>query len=210
MGLIDNALQRLTSKYNKNSDSNIAKLIEVVTDEIQLLKNSKDDIKAIRDIDQAYGEHLDRIGKNLQQERGQLNDSVYTLLLKGKVARNLADGTINNIIDILNTMLDIENNEVTINRWPNDEPASLYIEIPLSPISDAGMTRQQFLAILHRIVVAGVRPYTTLNGTLEFSDEADGIIYSSEEGLSNEDRTTGGYLGGFYEPVESPPLPGWE
>lgn len=210
MSLLDDMKERLTHVYNDSDSSNLMKLIKVFVNQIEVLQNSKTDIKNIRDIDQAYGKNLDRIGENVQQERGSLDDSIYKLLIKGKIARNLSDGTINSVINVVSVMLDCNEEEVKIELNPDNEKAAIYFDIPLQPVLDAGMTRDQFLAILHRIIIAGVRAYTTLSGTFEFSDVTDGETFDSNKGFADVDQTTGGYLGGYYEPPESPPLPGWE
>lgn len=58
-------LKKLTDNYVKSPASNIGKLFRIFYDEVQEIKQTFEKIERYRDIDEALGSTLDRIGKNL-------------------------------------------------------------------------------------------------------------------------------------------------
>ncbi|MGG0757890.1 hypothetical protein ABE070_26450, partial [Brevibacillus laterosporus] len=81
-------LKKLTDNYVKSPGSNIGKLFRIFYDEVQEIKQTFKKIERYRDIDEALGSTLDRIGKNLNQPRSHLGDDSYRVLLKTKIKRN--------------------------------------------------------------------------------------------------------------------------
>jgi hypothetical protein len=210
MTLKERVLQGLTSIYNKTQDSNIGKLITIVTNQIDEIYIEKDKVKENRDVDQAFGETLDKIGEGVQQERGALDDPTYRLLIKSKVARNRSTGDINTLLDVMETMLDVEKKDILLEENPGDEPVSLYFEIPLVAVGQYNITREHFVTILNRIAAAGVRPYTRLNGTFEFGDVNNGPEIDNDAGFGDlNDESTGGFFGSWHEPENPVELPDW-
>lgn len=209
MSLKDRLIAGLTSIYDKTQDSNIGKLIKIVTNQIDEIYLINDEIKESRNVDQAFGETLDKIGEAVQQQRGELQDPTYRLLIKSKVARNRSTGDINSLLNVMSTMLDIDISEVTLEENPGEEPASVYVEMPLSAIGKYELTREHFVIIINRITSAGVRAYTMLNGTFELGG-ANSITYNSDTGLGDvNDDTVGGELGSWHEPINPVELPDW-
>lgn len=203
-------IKRLTDVFAKSPDSNIGKLIGIMTEQLQELEQTFERVRAWRDIDQAEGTTLDRIGSNVGQPRGVATDQVYRILIKSKIARNLSTGDINTIIRVLSTALDCEPNEVRITELYNDplepEPAALsLIQVPLSKINEIGMSPYQFGRIVQRTVAAGVRvSVIELTGTFAFGDDT---VTDNEAGFADLDGTVGGYLGAAYSPENDPDLP---
>ncbi len=60
-------LRRLTDVFSKNPNSNIGKLLTIMADQIRELTETQNRIRDWRDIDQAQGTTLDRIGQNVGQ-----------------------------------------------------------------------------------------------------------------------------------------------
>ncbi|WP_018250308.1 hypothetical protein [Orenia marismortui] len=208
MNLKERLLEALTSVYTKTQDSKIAKFITLVTEQIDEIYVVKDKIKDSRNIETAFGETLDKIGEAVQQERGSLGDPTYRLLIKSKVARNRSTGDINTILTVMESMLDIRQEYILLEENPGNEPASVYIEIPLVAVGQYNITREHFITILNRITAAGVRPYTRLNGTFEFSDGSPEVDNNAGFGdLNNE--STGGFFGSWHEPENPVELPDW-
>lgn len=223
----------LPSHYSDKDDSNVAKLLEIIANEIDEIKSVNDEIELIRDLDEAYGKTLDRIGENVQQERGSLDDLTFRLLIKTKIARNRSSGTINKLIEIIASMVSISEDEVIIEENPYDEYAAIYVDIPMDSISKLQLTREHFITILNRISAAGVRVYTTLEGTFQFGDvnsepktifdynhgfsnlyddDKFAMSYSDERMMENyifAGKEDGGYLTSWHEPEEAKELPNW-
>jgi len=205
-----NMLKRLTDNYRKDPESNVGKLLNIAAGELEDIKASIEKTGQWRSIDDAQGKTLDRIGANFQQLRGQAPDSVYRILIKSKIARNLSDGSINTLIQTLAITLDIEPEGIKIRELWSDaspEPAAIFIGVPYDALNVVGMTLNQFGRLCNRIVAAGVRADVLVEGTFEFSSIVDESETDSEAGFSNLEQTTGGYLGAAYDPVYDPDLP---
>lgn len=202
---------KLPSCYNLKYDSNLSKLISIFEDEINELNQNNIDLKTILNIENAYGKTLDKIGILLQQPRGELTDEVYRIVLKGAVAKNTSDGSVNKIISVVSNMLNIDESGINIEQNPDSEPAEVYITTPLTAIGSTGITRNQFVVLMNNIVGAGIEVGTLLSGTFYLGDEADYPETSISNGLADEsDLTTGGTLGAYYETDDEATIPGWE
>lgn len=149
-----------TDHFRKDEESNTHKLMQLFSDELQLLEETNNRIIEWRNIDKAEGKALDLIGQNVVQPRGTTNDERYRIMLKTKIARNLADGTINGLIKAMAYALQLDMSEIEITElWELlDEPAAIGLEaLPPEKIKDAGFTQEQFYQLLKTLIAAGVR-----------------------------------------------------
>jgi hypothetical protein len=123
-------VKRLTDNYKKNPESNIGKLLSIIDFELDRLKETYKLIDSYRAIDNATGQTLDNIGKNVLQERGGMDDITYRLFLKVKIRSNLSGGQIETINDIMTTILGdnyLGLREVWDNSTYGNEPAAFEI-----------------------------------------------------------------------------------
>ncbi len=123
-------VKRLTDNYKKNPESNIGKLLSIIDFELDRLKDTYKLIDSYRAIDNATGETLDNIGKNVLQERGGMDDITYRLFLKTKIRANLSGGQIETINDIMTVILGdnyLGLREVWDNSTYSNEPAAFEI-----------------------------------------------------------------------------------
>lgn len=205
-------MKRFADYFSKHPTSNLSKLISIFSDELIELQETNKRILLWRDIDKAHGNALDLIGENVIQDRGVATDEVYRILLKSKMARNLSDGTINMIIQIISIALSTEPSTIKIVEKWNDiddpEPAAIkLIELPLTKINEAGLDPMNFIRIVQRTVAAGVKVgVIELTGTFEFGDELNAIENMNGFGDIN-DESIGGYLGAVYTPSIDQELP---
>lgn len=205
-------VKRFSDYFDKTPDSNISKLMSIFSAEAQEIKETNDRIRQWRNIDDAEGVGLDLIGQNVNQSRGVANDEVYRILLKSKIARNLSDGTIDMIIQVLAIALSIDPKMIKIKEKWNDqeepEPAAIkVIELPLTKLNEAGLDPTNFVRIVQRTVAAGVKVgVIELTGTFEFGDLTNSIDNTKGFGDINDD-TIGGYLGAAYAPSQDNELP---
>ncbi|AJK87692.1 MULTISPECIES: DUF2612 domain-containing protein [Lysinibacillus] len=205
-------VKRFSDYFDKTPDSNISKLMSIFSAEAQKIKETNDRIRQWRNIDDAEGVGLDLIGQNVNQSRGVANDEVYRILLKSKIARNLSDGTIDMIIQVLAIALSIDPKMIKIKEKWNDqeepEPAAIkVIELPLTKLNEAGLDPTNFVRIVQRTVAAGVKVgVIELTGTFEFGDLTNSIDNTKGFGDINDD-TIGGYLGAAYAPSQDNELP---
>ncbi len=207
MSILTDMLQRLTDNYAKDPESNIGKLLGIVAGELEELRDTIERIDLWRDIDEAEGSTLDRIGKNVQQLRGQATDPVYRILLKTKIARNMSDGAINTIIRVLSIALQAEPEEIVIEELWETEPATIHISVPTEVLNASGFSLSQFGRLVNRIVAAGVKAYVLLEGTFAFSSIVDESENDPDAGYADLAQTTGGYFGAIYDPGDETDLP---
>lgn len=200
-----------TDYFRKKEDSNLYKLISLFSTELEHVKETNDLIIEWRDIDKAQGKALDLIGENINQSRGVATDEVYRVLLKSKIARNLSNGTINTIINVISLALSTDKKNIKIvEGWTdknNPEPASIkLIEMPLEAINRAGLDPENFVRIIQKTVAGGVKVQSIeLNGTFEFGDAS--LSIDDSKGFSDVNGATGGYLGAAFNPSMQQDLP---
>lgn len=205
-------MSRFADYFAKHPNSNFSKLISIFSDELIVLENTNKQILLWREIDNAKGNALDLIGENVIQNRGVATDEVYRILLKSKIARNLSDGTINTIIQVISIALSTDPSTIKIVEKWNDvdepEPAAIkLIELPLTKINEAGLDPLNFIRIIQRTVAAGVKVgVIELSGTFEFGDTTNSIDNMKGFGDINH-NSIGGYLGAVYTPATDQELP---
>ncbi|MCY8061590.1 DUF2612 domain-containing protein [Bacillus spizizenii] len=208
--MIKDLIGKLTDAFLKDEKSNIGKLFLIVDEQLTALKSALITAENWRDIDAAKGKALDLLGDNVSQNRGRATDEIYRVLIRGKVARNVSDGTTNRIIEALAKTLNCKPSEIHIvssKENNEDEPAAIIVKkAPIEALSKVGMSATQFSNIVQKTVAAGVRvAYVDLNGTFRFSSSANSIE-TSQYGFST-DGTDGGTLGGIFQPEDDYPLP---
>lgn len=160
-----------TDHFRKDEESNTYKLMQLFSDELQLLEETNNRIIEWRSIDKAEGKALDLIGQNVVQSRGTATDEVYRIMLKTKIARNLADGTLNGLITAIAYVLQVDKKEIKVTEmWDLlNQPACIAVEaIPLDKINDAGLTANEFEDILRSLVSAGVKLLLMSSGGDEY------------------------------------------
>jgi hypothetical protein len=213
MSFFTDMLNRLTDAYRKDPESNIGKIIKILTDELDLLKSTFDRIEEWRDVEKAEGAVLDDLGSNVGQPRGAATDEIYRILLRSKVARNFSDGTIDSIIRVISIAVKADPKEIRIKELYNDpntpEPAAIgLIQLPLRKLNEVGMSPKQFVQIVQKTVAAGIRVANIeLTGTFSFSSHPTEPEYSDTEGFADIDQTTGGYLGALFVDSNDADLP---
>ncbi|MEH7801032.1 hypothetical protein V7274_10470 [Bacillus pumilus] len=208
--MIKDLISKLTDAFQKDEKSNIGKLFLIVDEQLTAARKTLTTAEKWRDIDNAKGRGLDLIGDNVAQNRGRATDEIYRVLIRGKVARNISDGTTNRIIEALAKTLNCAYDEInifTVKEDNEDEPAAIIVKkAPLEALNKVGMSATQFSSIVQKTVAAGVRvAYINLNGTFSFSSIPN-EIETSQFGFSS-DGIDGGTLGGIFEPEDDYPLP---
>ena len=182
--------------------SNNAKILEIERISHNVLLDDVQDVFAVLDIDNAKGKTLDLYGDMLRQPRGIATDAQYRILLKSKIMQNCCLGDYNSVLNAICKTFGCKPSEITVAEL--DEPCSIEItDLPLEKINNAGVTTEQAVAIINRLLPVGTKLKTFLfEGTFEFSvDETDmnidgtakGFTYT-EEDMTNPDAV-GGYLG---------------
>ena len=200
----------LPDSYAKDVGTNNYKIIQCITPELDLLKETFEEMKRSLNIEYAYGMTLDKVGRNVNQTRGTTNDTVLRTLIKAKIAADMSEGTINILLDVIGFIIGDEDQRSQIIELYNvegaEEPAAFQVVAPIDGIMGAGVSLSQFVQLLMNVKAAGVRVTADLQGTFDFGEIAD---YGPEhdEGFGDIEQTVGGTLGVLYDPDSDDPLP---
>ncbi len=213
MGVFLNMFRRLTDAYTKNPNSNVGKLLVILSGELDELNRTLEKIEQWRDVNQAEGTTLDLIGQGIGQARGQATDEVMRILIRARVAQNLSNGTFNSVLNALSKSLNTtpDNFEIIpLYNHPIDaEPAALSVTgLPLNVLNASGLTVRQFGQIAQKVVGAGVRvTVVQVVGTFSFSSQTNTSETDVNAGFAPLDQSTGGTLGDAYDPENEIDLP---
>lgn len=107
MSFFEKFIEKLPSSLNSEPGTNFEKLAKFLSlgfDDIQLLFNN---IQKYRNIDQAKGKLLDRIGEKYDVKRGPADDDFYRLMIKSKLAIRKGDTSINGLLTTMQNALGI-------------------------------------------------------------------------------------------------------
>lgn len=205
MAEIDDSLERLPHPYEKRKSVPnkpvpvLWRFLSIFTQEIDLLKKTREDIQAAQDINQAFGSSLDKIGANVQQLRGKTNDNVYRTLIKTKIIRNINQGDVNNLIEVIASSMGADPSQVEIiEKWTlsSPEPAGLIIKPPIQALLNIGLTPAQFTTLMNRMAAGGVSVDALYRGSFRFSATYGQPVFNSDKGFNR------GTLGAFYSPLD--------
>jgi hypothetical protein len=202
--------RKLTDVFTKKSDSNVGKLVLLLSERIDLLNETFTKIESWRDIDTAQGSTLDLIGENVGQNRGMTTDEMLRVLIKARIARNSSDGTFNSVINALARSINADPSKISMRAlYDEGEPAAVIIEnVPLAELNKVGMTAVQFGYIAQKIVAAGIKVASIdLTGTFAFSSQNGVVETDPATGFAPLDQSTGGTLGATFDPDEQINLP---
>lgn len=212
MSLFQDMFRKLTDAYTKNENSNVGKVLLLLSEQIDDLNGTLTTVENYRDLNSATGTTLDLIGQAVGQPRGKATDEVYRILIRARIARNASDGTTDKIILALSLALNTNPSNIKISELSDGgvyEPATIgLVNLPLEALLNAGMTASQFGILMQRVAAAGVRVASVdLTGTFQLSDSANSSIIDVERGLADLEQTTGGTLSGSFSPEDDVELP---
>ena len=175
-------VENLPDSYKKTTGSNNAKILEIDRAQVQRIRNAAADVRAVLDIDEAYGRTLDLYGARLGQLRGQSNDAQYRILLKAKIARELCNGNQPDIMRCIALTFSCNPSEVRIMESDSASGGISSISFPLNAVISAGFTNAQAAEIIKSLLPIGVKSGTLFySGTFEFADGE--FEYDTEKGF---------------------------
>lgn len=157
MSFFDEMISKLADLFKKTKESNIGKIFLVVTKQFDDLKFTLDRMDEWRDIDNAKGVHLDKLGSEIVQEyRNGQTDEEYRLRIKTKIIANLSKGDMETINNVLSTFLGdqfISVKEMWSVQDPliNPEPAGILITTETHTPFPAG--------VIGRVTAGGISVY---------------------------------------------------
>jgi len=156
MNTLERMLLRLPDVYSHDTNSNLGKLLALPSDEITEIQDTLGKVLLGRQIDEAEGETLDLLGRDLGEPRSGRNDEVYRQYLAVAVIRIFSrgePGRLNEASQILlgDAFLGIRE------AWNDDG----YDNEPAAVIARYRPAKEQdyYLDVLRQIVAQGIRVY---------------------------------------------------
>lgn len=153
-GLLLEMLSRLTGAYNKNPDGLIGRLFSLFATSLDGIEEALQVVDLWRDVNQARGSTLDRIGLNFGVQREGTSDAFYRLMIKVKVTALLSGGDVNTVINATSVLFDIDPAQVEAQEL---FPAKMRVILNEEDIAPEYMQHAaSTAAIIKRIMAAGV------------------------------------------------------
>lgn len=187
----NNLAANLPDALRKDKDSNNYKLLLVEQKIYNRILEIFQDVEKCLDVDNCNGTTLDYWGKRWQVARGTATNEQYKMRIKAKIGQSFCDGSRDSIANAIGYMLSYDPNKIKLTSSKNN--VITVVDIPYETIRKAGFTDEQVAEIINDLVPTGVSVEINFSGTFELGEtwgEQD-----AEKGLSDLDRTVGGYLG---------------
>lgn len=201
-------VRKLSDFFNKNPNSNIGKILLILSEQLEKIRTEAEKVERWRNIDDAEGTTLDLMGAPIGQYRGQANDEIMRALIKTKIAQNNSDGTIPYLIEFLSLLLKIPVSEVVITGlWKEGRSATIHVSVPADSINATGLSLRQFGQLVNAIVTGGILAEVLFEGTFAFSDDYYESQFDNEKGFADDAQTIGGTMGYVYDPTDDVELP---
>ena len=203
-------VKNLPDAYKKRVGTNNEKLLRLIQEPIAVYFTDPDtgeevlesgvlkdleDVYETLDINKAKGKVLDEYGVMLGQPRGKATDAQYLLMLKGKIAKNISDGSYDSVLEAIKLTFMCEYSDVVIE--PTGNPCEMIVtKLPVSVLVNAGLTTKQSIAIIAPMMPAGVKLLVdedAFEGSFCFTGlESE---YDENAGFANDEQTIGGFFG---------------
>jgi hypothetical protein len=97
--------------------ANLTAFSDLVASKFQEIENVAQTLFTLPSIDLSVGSQLDVLGRLIGQLRNGVDDTTYRLYLRARIRVNRSSGTVQNIYDVFNAMLDGADQEL-IERYP--------------------------------------------------------------------------------------------
>lgn len=154
ISLLLKMLSRLTGAYNKDPNSVIGRLFNIFATALWGVEDTMQVIAIWRNIDNAKGHTLDRMGRNFGVKRDGATDRFYRLLIKTKITALLSGGDVNTIIEAASTLFNITPEQVEVVEI---FPAKCRVVMNAADIEQEYIDYAESTApIIKRIMAAGV------------------------------------------------------
>ncbi|MCO7127826.1 hypothetical protein NIE88_18935 [Sporolactobacillus shoreicorticis] len=208
--MIKDWISKITDRYTEDPDSNIGKVLRLISGEVDDLSDTIRTVELWRDLQQAEGTTLDLIGANFSQPRGQMTDEIYRSIIIAKIVQGQSDGTYDRIIQAICKTLNCSPTDLSIQSSKeagDDEPATIIIQkAPLAALNRIGLSGNQMMQIINNVVSGGISvARANFEGTFAFA--SGGEVESDSEGFADIEQTTGGIFGGVMTPDNDYKLP---
>lgn len=166
-------LNEYPAALNNGADSNNAKLLSILADDMVDMQELIDQVNSWRDITNAKGGWLDKIGTDWGVARNGFDDDFYRFMIRTKQLQRQVDGSYNSIIKLIAESLGANYSEINVEPVKDESQAIQVTNIPAEYI-DSQRKEAMVLDRIRSSVVAGVRVagigfQKTVNSTLYYA-----------------------------------------
>jgi|Deesub1362A_J573_1020465.scaffolds.fasta_scaffold00761_31 predicted nucleotidyltransferase component of viral defense system len=194
---VEDLVSKLSTAFNKMSDSNNYKLLSVIDSEFQNIEQTIGDIENAHFVDFATGKNLDYIGQLFNVSRRQNEtDEHYRARIKITFSKLTDIATIKDVKEVVAATLNTETSRIEVRDLYDLEPAYFDIWVFLQDLNNAGLTVEELKDLLQAIKPAGVRLEAKQYGTFtprSSSDVSDSTKAYND--LANSNPNGGTYAG---------------
>jgi hypothetical protein len=177
-------VNRLTSPYARESDSNNRKLLKLAGDEADDMAATIADIKAAHSINTATNKSLEILGSILQTPRTtDETDAHYRARIKTMWQRYVGSSTIQDIKNITAAMLNVNPQRVQVMEDFSTSYADFDVWLWVTDLVAAGVTVGELQTLLGVVKGAGVEVNTFQTGT--FTCRGAGDSNDATKGYNN-------------------------
>lgn len=166
-------LNELPAALSNDPGSNNAKLLSVLADDMVDMQDLINQVNLWRDITNAKGGWLDKIGTDWGVARNGFDDDFYRFMIRTKQLQRQVDGSYNSIIKLIAESLGANYSEINVEPVKDESQAIQVTNIPAKYI-DSQRKEAMVLDRVRSSVVAGVRVATvrfqkTVKSTLYYA-----------------------------------------
>ena len=189
----EHPVKNLPDAYRKTPESNNRKILDVEKHAMDRMRAGLRAIFDSLDLDQATGKTLDLYGDMFDQPRGTATDDQYRVIIKARLARNLARADHDSIVRALSMTFGCDPSELILAE--SEGKCAVRLEnLPFAKLNSSGIDAATAVQIVSRMIPVGVQLESmNFSGTFEFGTTA--MEYDELAGFGNEEQTIGGTLG---------------
>lgn len=156
MDILKEFIARMPGSVDATYNPNINKLVTFFAEYLSNIQGLFKQIEYYRNIDNASGNLLDKIGEKVGEVRGKADDEFYRVMLKSKIASRKGDATVNGILTIIKNSLGVDVRNIKVLPLENEPQAIIIKDIPLEFASDP-WKQQYLLKRIESTAAAGIR-----------------------------------------------------
>lgn len=160
MSFLKEFLGKYPSSFITKLGSNNWKLSKFFTSGLDQTKDTLEQIDSYRNVDNAEGKALDKLGDKYGVKRGPADDEFYRMMIRSKIANRKGDTTVNGILRTMQNALGIDVKGVKIGPvYHNGKQEPLSLRLSNVPLSFARSEFEQefMLRQIESIIAVGVR-----------------------------------------------------
>lgn len=156
MDILKEFISRMPGSVDAIYNPNINKLVTFFAEYLSNIQGLFKQIKYYRNIDNASGNLLDKIGEKVGEVRGKADDEFYRVMLKSKIASRKGDATVNGILAIIKNSLGVDVRNIKVLPLENEPQAIMIKDVPLESANN-DWKRNYLLKRIESTVAAGIR-----------------------------------------------------